>query len=75
MDRIQLYSISKVYREKEDSIPIISLNNVTISFSTKKIYAIMGPSGSGKSTLNLLNLEIESSVLFSSPTTYCQNIQ
>lgn len=47
---IELKKISKVYINNEKK-KIMALDDINISFSTKKFYAIMGHSGSGKSTL------------------------
>lgn len=51
-----LENISKIYDEK-GSNPVIALKDITISFKTSTMYAIMGESGSGKTTLlNIIGL-------------------
>lgn len=53
MSVIEIRNLVKIYDEK--SVPVIAINDVSISFEKGEFTAIVGPSGSGKTTLmNLL---------------------
>lgn len=52
---IEIKNLSKTYKTKNEDI--VALNDISISFESGKLYAIMGHSGSGKTTLiNIMGL-------------------
>lgn len=56
MEVMKLNKITKVYNANKDS-EVLALKEVSITFESGKMYAIMGHSGSGKTTLiNILGL-------------------
>ncbi len=49
MNIIEIKNLTKIY--DQEAVPVLAVNDVTLSFSAGEFTAIVGPSGSGKTTL------------------------